>query len=107
MKKLGIIFIFSAIFAFTYTTAHSAIVVDKIKGNVAVKQGNQWKPLQKGQTLREGSKISTGIRAFAVLKIDGTTLKIRQLTMMKIYRNRISKSVAGSCVGWPVVRAGG
>ncbi len=92
MKKSIFMIISAAIFIFTYNTAHSAIVVDSVRGDVAVKEGRQWKPIKAGQNLKEGTKISTGVRSSAIIKLDGNILKIRQLTMMKIYRNRKIKN---------------
>ncbi len=91
MKKLFIMLTICAAFLFTYGIAHSAITVQSVKGEAAVKAGNQWNQLQPGQTLAEGSKISTGVNSTAVLKIDNATITIKPMTMMKIFKNNTAK----------------
>ncbi|MDY6934604.1 MAG: FecR domain-containing protein [Spirochaetota bacterium] len=86
MKKSLIITVLFATLFFT-DKAFTKILVVSIKGDVAYKKGRQWKSLKKGQRLSEGTKISTGVRSSAIIKIDDNTLKVKQLTMMKIYRN--------------------
>ena len=98
MKKLFIILTICAAFMFTYGIAYSAITVESVKGEAAVKAGNQWNQLQQGQTLAEGSKISTGVNSTAVLKINNVTLTIKPMTMMKIFKNSAKKEV-GTHIG--------
>ena len=88
MKRTIFITAFITAVVFTCGTAYSAILVKSTKGDVAFKQGKQWKPLRNGQKLAEGTKISTGIRSSVLINIDGNMLKVRQLTMMKIFRNK-------------------
>lgn len=99
MKKSSIISSIAVILMFAYGTAYPAIVVETVKGEVAVREGRQWKPLKEGQSLAEGSKISTGVRSTAVIKIDGSTLTVRPLTMMKIYRNRKIQNTDNTHIG--------
>lgn len=98
MKKSFIILTLCAAFMFTYGIAYSAITVQSVKGEAALKVGNQWNQIQVGQTLNEGSKISTGVNSSAVLKIDNATLTIKPMTMMKIFKNSANKEV-GSHIG--------
>ncbi|MBN2038519.1 MAG: FecR domain-containing protein [Spirochaetes bacterium] len=86
MKK-NLIFIILLLLLFS-GTAFAKIVVQSSKGDAAFKKDRNWVPLKKGMTLSEGTKISTGVRSWAVLDIDGDTVKINQLTMMKVFRNR-------------------
>ena len=99
MKKQNLIICLIAMFVFSYSAAHSAIVVESIKGEVAVRDGNQWKPLSQGQTLAEGAKISTGVNSTAVLKIDSSVVTIQPLTMMKVYRNQKVNNVDNTHLG--------
>ena len=99
MKKLYIISCFAVAFLLSYSFAFSNIVVVSVKGDVAYKSGRQWKPLTKGMKLTEGTKISTGIRSSARISIDDNSLLVRQLTMMKIYRNKTIKKRRNTHIG--------
>ena len=100
MKNLVIISAFIACFIFSNNSAFGKIVVMSVKGEVAYKKGRQWTPLNKGQKLIEGTKISTGVRSSALIKIYDHTLRIHQLTMMKIYRNRSTKKRRDRFLPW-------
>jgi hypothetical protein len=84
---------------FTGSYGFSAIKVQSIKGSVAYKLGTQWQPLKVGMNLKEGTKISTGARSSAVIKIDDHQLTIRQLTMMKIYSNKLTSTSSDTKIG--------
>jgi hypothetical protein len=92
MKK--IMFFVTLFIALTFTsgTLYAKIVVEATKGETAFKKGNQWVQLTKGQNLEEGTKISTGAKSWVELNIDGDSLRINQLTMMKIFTNKITKN---------------
>ncbi len=66
---------------------YAKIVVESTQGEVAYKKDKIWEPLTKGMELQEGVKISTGAKSWALINIDGDSLKVQQMTMMKIYRN--------------------
>jgi len=91
MKKMEIGIIFSLALSLVYNISYAEIIVLSKKGDVAYKKARRWKPIKKGQKLIEGTKISTGIRSSSVIKIDNHILKVHQLTMMKIFRNRTTK----------------
>ncbi|MBN2402828.1 MAG: FecR domain-containing protein [Spirochaetes bacterium] len=99
MKKSVFFIILFLAFIFTGTTLYAKITVEATKGEAAYKKGNQWLPLTKGQILQEGAKISTGVKSWAVLNINGDTLRIQQLTMMEIYSNRLTSTDKNTHVG--------
>jgi hypothetical protein len=89
----------TVLFMFCVTQSFAAITVVSVKGECAYATHGGWAPLQKGQTLAEGTKISTGLKSKAVLDIDGSTLTVEPVTMMKIYRNSVGKKVAENSIG--------
>jgi len=91
------IIVISVIFICSY--AFSEIRVSSVRGSVLYKTGRDWKPLRRGMKLREGTKISTGARSAAVIQIDNHRLTVRQLTMMKISRNRVTKKSSNTRIG--------
>lgn len=99
MKKTSLVCLFSILLIFAYGTAYSEIVVKTAKGEVAVKKGREWIPLNAGQRLEEGDKISTGINSSAVIDIDGSLLTVKQLTMMKISKNKKSGESVDTNIG--------
>jgi len=78
---------------------HAAILVVSTKGEAAYLSGSQWKPLSKGQTIPEGTKISTGVNSNAVLNIDGSMVTVKPLTSVKIYKNSVSENSRETSVG--------
>ena len=99
MKRITIFLSFISIFIFIGTSLNAKIVVESVKGEAAYKTGRQWLSLTKGQVLPEGTKISTGVKSWAVLNIDGDTLRIQQLTMMKIFRNQTNAKTKNTHIG--------
>jgi hypothetical protein len=99
MKKLTILITLFLTLSFYSGTLYAKIIVESTKGEAAYKKGNQWLPLAKGQLLQEGTKISTGVKSWAVLNIDGDTLRIQQLTMMEIYTNQTTSNDKNTHVG--------
>lgn len=97
MKKIFIISFMMCVFA--YSSAYSEIVVKSVTGDVVYKDESQWKSLNAGQVLREGTKISTGVRSSAVISIDNSMLRVQQLTMIKIFRNRTVKDSENTHIG--------
>jgi hypothetical protein len=87
MKNIVFIITISAAVLFQ-TDLFAKITVESIKGEAAYKKGRQWVPLSKGMELAEGTKVSTGVKSWALLNIDGDSLRVRELTMMKIFRSR-------------------
>jgi hypothetical protein len=99
MKIPGVIITLFLTLSIFSQNLSAKIVVDSIKGEAAYKKGNQWLPLTKGQIVQEGTKISTGVKSWAVLNIDGDTLRIQQLTIMEIYTNQITSNDKNTHVG--------
>ena len=99
MKKYCIGIAAIVFFIFVYNISFAEIRVLSVKGKVAYKSKMQWKQLENGMILNEGTKISTGIRSSAVIRIDRHKLTVRPLTMMKIYRNRVTKKSSITKIG--------
>jgi len=55
-----------------------------IEGDASYKQYYGWEKLTGRTFLQEGVKISTGINSRVILKLNGSTIDIKQLTMIKI-----------------------
>ncbi|MFH0975301.1 MAG: FecR family protein [Spirochaetota bacterium] len=99
MKIISVFIALLISLIFTGQNLYAKIVVEATKGEAAYKQGNQWLPLTKGQPLEEGAKISTGAKSWVLLNIDGDSVKVNQLTMMKIFRNRLSAGTKDTNIG--------
>jgi hypothetical protein len=78
---------------------YAEIIVESIKGEAAYKKGRVWEPLKKGMTLAEGTKISTGVKSTVMLNINGDSLQINQLTMMKIFSNKTTAEKKDTHIG--------
>ncbi|HNR89934.1 MAG TPA: FecR domain-containing protein [Spirochaetota bacterium] len=95
MRKSSFISCIAVCMALAFVAAaHADIKVASVSGTVAFKADRQWRPLTRGMTLREGTKVSTGVRSTAEISIDGATLTVRPLTMIKISRNAVSKDAS-------------
>ena len=66
---------------------YCAIKVVSVKGVVAYKAGNNWRPLRANQVIAEGTKVSTGANSFATIQLNDFNhrVSIKPLTMIKIY----------------------
>lgn len=99
MKHIKRLLFTGLILLFTASGAFAAISVVSVKGKVAYKDGGVWKSLSKGQTLAEGAKISTGMNSYAVLNIDGATVKIRPLSMIRVNKNTLKGDSSNTSLG--------
>jgi hypothetical protein len=99
MKRSMLLSVFVLTAILFTVTARAAIQVVSTKGEAAFLSGTQWKPLVKGQTIAEGTKISTGINSSAVLNIDGSLVTMKPLTSIKIYRNSVNSSTKETSLG--------
>lgn len=99
MKIATIFFTLLLTIFFSGNLLFAKIVVESTKGEASYKAGNQWLPLTKGQQLQEGAKISTGVRSWALLNIDGNSVKVEQLTTMKIFKNQITPDAQNTHIG--------
>lgn len=98
--KIKKILILSALCIICYTPELiSDVRVIDISGTAAYKDQRQWKAMKKGQTLKEGTKISTGARSSVQLKIDNATVTIRQLSMVRINRNLVTGGSTSTNLG--------
>ncbi len=105
MNKLLITLFVSVLFVFTgLSQSFAEIKVSSVKGRVSYKSGRVWKPLRAGMKLQEGSKISTGVRSVAVIRLDDHSVTVKPLTMIKIYENNVSKKSSTNRIG---LRRGG
>ncbi len=62
------------------------ITISKVSGKVEIKKpGGNWVKAVKGNTIPQGSLISTGFKSTANLDLSGTsTIYIKQLTRMSV-----------------------
>ncbi|MGB4269349.1 MAG: FecR domain-containing protein [Spirochaetota bacterium] len=88
---IAVLFIASPLFA--------AITVVSVKGDAVYSDGGAFKPLQKGMQLKEGTKIQTGAKSQAVLDIDGHIVTVKQLTLIKVYKNIAKKEESTNSIG--------
>lgn len=91
MNRKYLITLLSIITIIISTNAFSKIQVIEITGKVAYLSGKTWKPLTKTTNLEIGTKISTGIRSYAVLKLNQNFLRIKPLSVINIYHNSSSE----------------
>lgn len=92
MKRLRKGLLLAAMIVYSTTPAFSAILVVSTKGDAAYKEGGHWKPLAKGQELKEGVQISTGVNSQAVLNIDEHMLTIKPLSMIRYTKTASAKA---------------
>jgi hypothetical protein len=81
------------------SSLYAKITVESTKGDVAYKKGKQWVPVTKGLTLEEGTKISTGMKSWAVINIENSSVRVEQLTMMKIFQNKLTADSQDTHIG--------
>ncbi len=84
---------------FIASMAFAEIRVISVKGDAAYKKSGKWLDLRKGQKLGDGTLISTSARSNAVLAVDKSVLRVRQLTTMKVYAHKITKKGSATHVG--------
>lgn len=83
MKKIAFIFAALACSSFLTAADFTAQVVS-VSGKVEVLNGNSWKALAAGDTLKSGDTVQTGFRSGAVLKIKDSTVNVAALTRMTV-----------------------
>jgi hypothetical protein len=84
---------------FTLTTVNAAVLVVSTRGEAAYRDGAAWKPLAKGQTIKEGTMVMTGVNSQAVLNIDDNLLTVKPLTTIKVLKNSFTKSSSDNVIG--------
>jgi len=87
MRTLYTLFLASLALVFALSTANAAVLVVSTRGEAAYRDGAAWKPLAKGQTIKEGTMVMTGVNSQAVLNIDDNLLTIKPLTTIKVLKN--------------------
>lgn len=83
MKKIAFIFAALACASFLTAADFTAQVVS-VSGKVEVLNGNTWKPISSGDSLKSGDTIQTGFKSGAVLKIKESTVNVAALTRMTV-----------------------
>lgn len=83
MKKL-ISFAAVALLSCSIFAADFTAQVVSVSGKVEVLNGNSWKTLAAGDTLKSGDTVQTGFRSGAVLKIKDSTVNVAALTRMTV-----------------------
>lgn len=84
---------------FTLTTVNAAVLVVSTRGEAAYRDGAAWRPLAKGQTIKEGTMVMTGVNSQAVLNIDDNLLTVKPLTTIKVLKNSFTKSSSDNVIG--------
>ena len=99
MRTLYTLFLASLALVFALSTANAAVLVVSTRGEAAYRDGAAWKPLAKGQTIKEGTMVMTGVNSQAVLNIDDNLLTIKPLTTIKVLKNSLTKSSSDNAIG--------
>ena len=82
--------------------AESAIVTNVI-GKVEVNRGGQWIPLKVNDKVEQSETINTGFQSEAVIKLNGSYIKIAAMSRVKIdsvssTENKVSVSVNSGAI---------
>jgi hypothetical protein len=96
MKHLNKTLLLLLILSLSLTAAEKVAAVIKIKGNVMVRpaEGKIYKQSYVGQILYDGDWLKTNGDEFAaIVFMDGSQLKIRELTELEIRAQQVSQSV--------------
>ncbi|MBN2402333.1 MAG: FecR domain-containing protein [Spirochaetes bacterium] len=100
MKKKIILILSVIIFFIRFAlTSFAEITVVSVKGQAKYKTGRQWIDLKPGLKLPEGVKISTGVKSGAVLNVNGSSVTISQMSMLKIEENNLSRTESNTTIG--------
>lgn len=99
MRTIYTMLLASLALVFALTTVNAAVLVVSTKGEAAYRDGAAWKPLAKGQTIKEGTMVMTGVNSQAVLNIDDNLLTVKPLTTIKVLKNSLTKSSSDNVIG--------
>ena len=88
MKKLSV-FVIGVAMLFCASSVFAEATVVSVKGTAAYNLGGKWLPMQAGMKIRNGAKISTGVKSVVVLKLVNSTVTVQPLSMMKIYEDKL------------------
>ncbi len=98
-RLLYITITFFVLLLFSVSDVFAEIRVIYTKGRAAYQVGRSWRPLKRGLVLRQGTRVSTGFRSWAVLKVNGNYMRIKPLTLIKIYANSRSRKLKKTHIG--------
>ncbi|MFH0976214.1 MAG: FecR domain-containing protein [Spirochaetota bacterium] len=96
IKKVSIFILLILVLS---SASFAEVTVTSVKGQAKYKTGNQWLDLAPGAKLAQGTKISTGVNSSVVLNINGDTVTVRQMTMLKIEENALSTKESSTKIG--------
>jgi len=101
MKKKVLILAITLCIILTTATLFARTTVVSVQGEVSFMDAKttSWQPLQAGAILQEGTKISTGVRASAVLNMSGNRVTVGSMSMMKIYQNQLVDGMQQTRIG--------
>lgn len=83
-KSLAALLLTLAFGAAVATAAPLEAKITAVTGKVELKQGESWKQLKAGDTLKKGDVISTGFKSSATIKINSSTVEIGALTRITL-----------------------
>lgn len=89
MKK-RVLFALLAVFAFVCPLIAETATVSYVVGKVEVNRNGQWVPVKVGDKIAESETINTGFQSEAVLKFNGSSIKVAAMTRVKV--NTLSAS---------------
>jgi len=88
MKKLLFvtIFILTGLYVFSQNESSQDAFIDQITGTVEIKQPKEtsFKIANKGDKIFKDTIISTSFKSYAIIKIGGTTITVRPLTVLSL-----------------------
>jgi hypothetical protein len=101
MKKITFISILIICNVFISVNLFAKIIVESATGEVAFKtdEAGKWQPLKAKAELQDGVKISTGLNSKATLNLNGSTVVIGPLSMMKVYENQLVNGTQQTKIG--------
>jgi len=83
MKKLFVLIMFFSITVFLYAENSYAEIISFV-GKAEYQENSEWKALEQGLKLKQGTIISTGFKSSVVLKIGNSNFTIAPLTRITI-----------------------
>lgn len=75
--------LFISILCSSFSFADDAIIMSVI-GTVEIGKEGNWKPASKGSIVKEGDLISTGFKSEALIRFNGSTMKLGSLTQVTL-----------------------
>ncbi len=102
MKKRVLLALLVA-FAFVCPLVAETATVSYVVGKVEVNRNGQWVPVKVGDKIAESETINTGFQSEAVLKFNGSSIKVAAMTRVKVDTlaagdNKVAISVSSGSV---------